>query len=65
MYLSTMYIYGNKHLLSLSLSLSLDYFQLYSLEPISVKFESELCKKNAFKIVVCQNGAHVFQGEMS
>ena len=40
--------------------------QLDSWQQISVKFESEFfIQENAFEIVVCQNGSHSIQGEMS
>ena len=48
--------------------LMLAYCQLDSWEQISVKFESEFItfiQENAFEIVVCQNGVHFVQGEMS
>ena len=46
----------------------LGYCQFDSWEQISVKLESELynlIEENAFEIVVCQNGVHFVQGEMS
>ena len=48
--------------------LMLAYWQLDSWEQISVNFESELYhfnQENAFEYVVCQNGGHFIQGEMS
>ena len=40
--------------------------QLDSLEKNSVKFESVIfIQENALEIVVCQNGSHFVQGEMS
>ena len=42
------------------------YSQLYSWEQISVKLESIIfIEENAFENVVCQNGVHLVQGEMS
>ena len=45
------------------------YCQLDSWEQISVKFESDsiilFIQENAFEMVVCQNGGHFVQGEMS
>ena len=49
--------------------LMLVYCQLDSWEQISVKFESDsiilFIQENAFEMVVCQNGGHFVQGEMS
>ena len=44
------------------------YCQLDPWEQVSVKFESEFypfIQENAFENVVCQNGGHFVQGEMS
>ena len=44
------------------------YCQLDTWEQVSVKFESEFYlfnQENAFENVVCQNGGHFVQGEMS
>ena len=46
----------------------LAYCQVDSWEQISVKFESEFyhfIQENALEIVVCQNGSHFVQGQMS
>ena len=43
----------------------LAYCQLDLWEQISVKFELEFIQENVFESVVCQNGGHFVQGEMS